>query len=429
MLIELHLYIVFPEETSVIGFFLHSSVTLYRLDLHGAICRHPLWTEKGGFEFALSHRELHSKTGSILTLCAEVSRSQTAKAIHFFSELYDGINDTLPLGVRMLFCPTQHNAASEEDRCAFVQEQTRYLEAERTMLVKGFAALQSQVRLNVEGTPAVTIRSIIMLLKGPSGHPLFQGIDRQHVESDFLLLKYDVAREEDIRAVIPCLEEKMRCLVFPEDYHLLFVDAAVGLQVGPGFQKFRDQKVIRTTLMVPSPQAQTQNAAIRARIRTAFGKRPPTASPPVSPTDRPKPRQKYNKTDAPRIAPVTPVLTRPCNRVAWSPGTVSPLTGSVTVASTITPSEGSLEIQRLQTQNTALQGRMDGMEGRMDGMEGRMSTMDAKLDNLLVDTNVNFMKLFRTLGIGDMDSDIMDVDSEQGKRKHADISSRAAEST
>ena len=78
------------------------------------------------------------------------------------------------------------------------------------------------------------------------------------------------------------------------------------------------------------------------------------------------------------------------------------------------------DIQRLQTQHTEL-------KHQVDAMEGKVTSLDSKIDALVADNNVNFARLFRTLGVTDPVSEDMDLDTDQGKRKHSELTFRAAD--
>lgn len=416
------------EETSIIGFFIHSSLTLYRLDLQAAIKNHPDWETKGNFEFAFLHRDFYYRGESVPTLCVEVSRSAANRAISFFSDIYDGENSNLPLGIKLLFCATQYNAASDEDRHIFFQEQKAYLEQERTSLIKGFAPLQSQVRLGMADTPSVSIRGLILLLRDSTGKTIFQGVDRQHVETQFILLKYPVDHSPAAQTIFPLMEAQLKALVLPEDHPKIF-DSSGGLSFAPAFANYRDNQVLRNPTQAPLPTATAQNASVRAKLRSSAVKRTQPWSPPRSPTTRSSVKQSrtinptvYSTRRAPPwVQPIPSGAGEGVSIPSISNRTMNTLPG---IQQNVTA-----EVAALKTSHGLLLAQQELLKGQVDHLDDRVSRIDSKLDTLLRDNNSNFAALFQKFGIGDgaasCDSD-MDLDVEATKRKRDDTPNRAA---
>jgi len=145
-----------------------------------AIKQHPLWAQSGSFDFGLALHLLHSPKLSVPTLCIEVAKSQAAQAAEFFTKIYDGEYNELPLGHKFLFFSTNNCATSDSDRSTLAQEQEWFLCSEHTITIKGLHPLDSKVHLATLGNPLVSIRSLLLLLPVADLVPLFHGIDCQH---------------------------------------------------------------------------------------------------------------------------------------------------------------------------------------------------------------------------------------------------------
>lgn len=400
------------EETSMLGFLLKSSVTLNRTDLTVAIKQHPLWKELGEFEFGLAHRDFHSAGESVPTLCVEVPRSKAVVANEFFSRLYDGENDRLPLGVKLLFLSLHNCAATEEDRKALVQAQARFLDDERTMTVSGLKPLSTVVRLSDPKSTEITIRGLIMALQDKRNQPLFHGVDRQAVTTPFFLFKYHHEVSDEVARRVLSLEDELRKLVKLEDHGKLFTDTAAGLTFGGSFRKYKDRRVMPTPTHRPSEASRRQVENIRTALGYQGQKRDFAAAAarmegPLSPQTARKPWQPGRL----RTLPVN----LPMEHETSSYKTAATLTSSVTAASNNSTTDDSRYIQ-LDRQVSALSSKYTALEDKVMGLDGHITELASK-------TETYFTLLAKHLGfpIPQEDQDMPDVLQDSQKRKRDGI--------
>ena len=261
------------EETSHLGFLLHSSITIYWEDLKMAIKQHLLWAQSGSFEFGLAVCLLHSPKLSVPTLCIEVAKSQAAQAAKFFTTIYDGEYNELPLGLKFLFFSTYNCAASDNDHSTLTQEQEWFLCSERTITIKGLHSLDSKVRLATPGNPLVSIRSLLLLLPTTDLVPLFHGIDRQHDPAvPFILAKYPEHHANDLINAIPNMDAALKLCIHPNDHKNVFINIDDGLTFGAEFQNYKNKKVRRIPLHHPSEASRTQLTNILIKINSTASK-------------------------------------------------------------------------------------------------------------------------------------------------------------
>jgi len=132
-------------------------------DLKMAINQHPLWLHHGSFEFGLTVHQLHSPKLLVPTLCIKVAKSQAAQAADFFTKVYDGEYDELPLGLKFLFFSTYNCTTSDSDCIMLAQEQDQFLSVEHTITIKGLHPPNTKVCLAPPGNPFVTIWSLLLV--------------------------------------------------------------------------------------------------------------------------------------------------------------------------------------------------------------------------------------------------------------------------
>ena len=236
-----------------------------------------MWVQYGSFEFGLTVRLLHSPKLLVPTLCIEVGKSQAAQAADFFTKVYDGEYDELPLGLNFLFFSTFNCAASDSDRSILAQEQDRFLSSERTITNKGLHPLDTKVRLATPGNPPVTIRSLLLLIPTTSLTPLFHGIDRQHGPSvPFILAKYPEHHAEELIKSIPNMDAAIKVRIHHDDHQLIFIDVNEGLTFGAEFQNYKNKRVLRTPFHLPTNASHLQLTNILQKINSTATKRAAT---------------------------------------------------------------------------------------------------------------------------------------------------------
>ena len=380
------------EETSQLGFLIRSSVTIFRDDLKMAIKQHPLWVHYGSFEFGLTVRLLHSPKLSVPTLCIEVGKSQAAQAADFFTKVYDGEYDELPLGLNFLFFSTFNCAASDSDRSTLAQEQDRFLSSERTITIKGLHPLDTKVRLATPGNPPVTIRSLLLLIPTTSLTPLFHGIDRQHGPAvPFILAKYPEHHAEELIKSIPNMDATIKVRTHHEDHQHIFIDVNEGLTFGAEFQNYKNKRVLRTPFHLPS------NAS-RLHLTNIL--------------------QKINSTATKRVA-TTPGISRPATKKqAWknvsfsSTATTSTNTSSIatndTNTSSIDPPNDPIiltfetKLSDLQLSHNATNARIDELD---TNLSIRIDSLDNSIQSFVLTSNKNFGLLFAHFNVSSTTND------------------------
>ena len=374
------------EETSHLGFLLRSSVTIYHEDLKMAIKQHPLWTQFGSFDFGLAVRLLHSPKLSVPTLCIEVAKSQAAQAAEFFTKIYDGEFDELPLGLKFLFFSTYNCAASDNDRNTLAQEQERFLCSERTITIKGLHPLETKVRLATPDNQMVSIRSLLLLLPTTNLVPLFHGIDRQHDPSvPYILAKYPEHHAKELINAILNMDAALKLRTHPDDHKRVFVDVNAGLTFGAEFQNYKNKKIRRIPFHNTSEISRVQLTNILTKINSTVPKRAAT---------------NYD------------VLHPPSKKQAWQNVSLSSAATSATTTSSIATTETRPYIidlatepimQTFETKLAALQSCHQTTNTRIDELDIninlRMDTLDSSIQSLVLSSNTNFGLLLEQFGV------------------------------
>jgi hypothetical protein len=374
------------DETIQLGFLIRSSVTIYRDDLKTAIMQHPLWAQSGSFEFGLTIRLLHSPKLSVPTLCIETTKPHAAQAAEFFTTIYDGEYDELPLGINLLFFSTYNCAASNNDRSTLAQEQERFLTSERTITIKGLHPLDTKIRLATDDLNVISIRSLLLLLPITTNTtPLFHGIDRQHDPTiPFIIAKYPEHHSDELIKTIPMIDTAIKIRSHTDDHDKIFINTNEGLTFGAEFQNYKNKKILRTPLHIPSETSRLQLQNIIQKITSITHKRPPPY-------------------------PTYPRSTT--KKHAWSHPNPSSSNTTVTSLSTssldhsITPSNRPQDTQmaifenklaKLQTDQNNTNLRIDVLD---TNITQRMNTIDESIQSLSSTSHQNFGLLMAQFGI------------------------------
>ena len=228
---------------------------------------------------------------TIPTLCIEVTKSQAAQAADFFTTIYDGEYDDLPLGLKFFF--SMYNcAASDSDHSTLAQEQEHFLCSEWTITIKGLHSLESKVHLATPGNPMVSIRSILLLLPTTNLVPLFHGIDRQHDPSiPYILAKYPEQHAAELINAIPTMDAALKLCIHSDDHKKVFIDVNEGLTFGAKFQNYKNKKIHHISFHNPSETSWMQLTNILTKIILPY----PNILPQVLVDLDPHPKNRHGK--------------------------------------------------------------------------------------------------------------------------------------
>ena len=112
------------EEKDNIGMLIYGTKHVNTDHLTAAIKQHPLWVPAGGFEFGLTMSMFTGgKDDKIKCLMVVAARVDSAKAVHFFTAVYNNPAVHKPLFLSLYFYAIQNEASSRENRRELVRRQ------------------------------------------------------------------------------------------------------------------------------------------------------------------------------------------------------------------------------------------------------------------------------------------------------------------
>jgi hypothetical protein len=214
-----------------------------------------------------------------------VAKSHANDATDFFTNIYDGKYNELPLGINFLFFSTYNCAASNNDRNAIAQEQERFLNSERTITIKGLHPLDTKIRLASNDNTIISIRSLLLLIPITTNNtPLFHGIDRQHnTSTPFILAKYPNHHSTELLKSIPLMDTAIKIRIHQDDHNKIFTNITEGLTFGAEFQNYKNKRILRTPQHTPSESSRLQIQNIMQIISSVAYKRHQTNQPHTRP--------------------------------------------------------------------------------------------------------------------------------------------------
>ena len=221
---------------SKIGFLLYSSSFVDQVALAASIKLHPLWATMGGFEFGLTNERFKSETDNAWCIMIECDKTKMIPAIRFFTALYNDETVRPPLGTQFYFYVTQFNGGNRSTRAELVQIQKTFLLTESKICIGGFGSMDSPMRMR-KGTGTVTLRELLMAMRqanNPSATLLYGIDERLFFGEEPLPTRHFFLRfHRDFRQLIydrlPTLEEDLKTIILPADYHIAVSCVSEGL--------------------------------------------------------------------------------------------------------------------------------------------------------------------------------------------------------
>jgi hypothetical protein len=165
------------------------------------------------------------RQGVFKVRCIMVSsdRATSAAAVQFFNSTYNIPGAIKPHFLNLFFYHIQTESNNREPRIDLVRRHKLFAEQERKLLVCGFLDLDTPLTLQNGGQP----RSGRQLMMGQRvlGNPqqfVFHGIDRNNADTTNVFFRFAAEHQDDAKQCLAHLEARLRQVVHPNCYHMLF---------------------------------------------------------------------------------------------------------------------------------------------------------------------------------------------------------------
>ena len=243
-------------ELVTIGMLLHASYTMSRnefnANLKGIIQNKP---ENERFEVSVRKDKWFFSAGSIDVLFVAVDRPNVIKGTNFFSELYDGENKKVPMGVPLWFIPTYQIDISDETREKIGQEQRTWRSNEAACFVQGFKDLSTIVTLS-DGAQCSIRNLLLRFPTGTQGHPrrtLFHSVDRDEIHEGWIIVTYHKDDTTLFKRRSSNLAYEINQLLAPGEDKRVFINPTVGITFGGEITKTYSAKYQKGRQRAPTP--------------------------------------------------------------------------------------------------------------------------------------------------------------------------------
>ena len=221
---------------SKIGFLLYSSSFVDQVALAKSVRLHSLWATMGGFEFGFTGERFKSESENVWAIMIECDKTQMIRAIRFFTALYNDETVRPPLGTQFYFYVTQFNGGNRATRTELVQIQKTFLLTESKICIGGFGQMDAPLPMT-KGRGTVTLRELLMAMRQPSNPEagLLYGIDERlsygdaPLETPHFFFRFHRDFRQLIYDRLPTLEEDIRTIIHPSDYHIAILNPNEGL--------------------------------------------------------------------------------------------------------------------------------------------------------------------------------------------------------
>jgi len=230
------------------------------------------------FEFSLRADSWFCSVGKVNVLFVAVSRDKLKQGMDYFCNMYDGVNQKVAMGAKMLFVPLYQIQLTQEMRDQIGQEQRTWQDNEIAIFVQGFKDLSTVLTLR-DGTKC-SLRSLLLRLPNNSQSirkALFHGIDRRAESAEWIAMKYHRDDEAILKKRTPGIAYELAQMVIDEDIPKIFIDPTVRLNFGGEWRHSfsANTKTGRRTNPTPAdPALLTHFQTILGRLQPAVVKRP-----------------------------------------------------------------------------------------------------------------------------------------------------------
>ena len=267
------------SELVTIGVLIRVSYTLYRNELiantKAIIAGLPAEAQ---FEFSIRADNWFCSVGKVNVLFVAVSRDKLKQGMDYFCNMYDGVNQKVAMGAKMVFVPLYQIQLTQEMREQIGQEQRSWQDNEIAIFVQGFKDLSTT--LTLRNGSKCSLRSLLLRLpNNPQSirKALFHGIDRRAESNEWIAMKYHRDDEAILKRRTPGIAYEIAQMVVEDDISKIFVDPTVGLNFGGEWRHSfsANTKTGRRTNPTPTdPALLTHFQTILGRLQPPVVKRP-----------------------------------------------------------------------------------------------------------------------------------------------------------